>query len=172
MMEAAGNPPKPGNKKKRNKKKGGKASNNQFGATNPTQANQDAPVQSVDSPLETWIFSTASSYHVTADREIMENYTSGNFGKVYLATGNSMDVVGKGDVRIKLSSNATWILRDVKHVPGYAWNQISVGVLCEKGYGMTYSHVGWKISKGDFAFTVPLDPNPPMRITFLSASPL
>ncbi|PRQ31091.1 putative RNA-directed DNA polymerase [Rosa chinensis] len=165
-MEAAGHCGKTGPMKK-----DGKASKNNFGATNPTEANQEAPVQRVDSPLESWIFSTAACYHVTQQREILENYTSGNFGKVYLATGDSMDVVGKGDVRIKLSSNATWTLRDVKHIPGHVWNLISVGQLSGRGYGMTFSNDGWKVSTGDFAFTAPLDPNQPNRITYLSASP-
>ncbi|PRQ31089.1 putative RNA-directed DNA polymerase [Rosa chinensis] len=168
-MEAAGHCGKSG------LMKGDKASKNKFGAANPTEANQDAPVQSVDSPLESWIFSTAACYHVTQQREILENYTSGNFGKVRTITGAAMDVVGKGDVRIKLSSNATWILRDVKHIPACVWNLISVGQLAEKGYRMILSSGSWKISTGDFAFTVPVpppDPNQPMHgSTYLAPSP-
>ncbi|KAM5586184.1 hypothetical protein ABKV19_005209 [Rosa sericea] len=169
-MEAAGHCGKSGPMKKDDK-----ASKNKFGATNPTEANQDAPVQSVDSPMESWIFSTAACYHVAQQREILENYTSGNFGKVRTITGDTMDVVGKGDIRIKLSSNATWILRDVKHIPACVWNLISVGQLAEKGYRMTFFSGSWKVSTGDFAFTVPVpppDPNQPARFsTYLSASP-
>lgn len=165
-METAGHRGKSGHMKK-----DGKAFKNNVGASNPTKASQDAPVQIVDSPLESWTLSTASCFHVSQHREIMENYISGNFGKVSLLNGNSMDVVGKGDVRIKLSNNATWILHDVKHIPGHQWNLISVGLLSRKGYGMKFSSDGWEVSTGDFAFTVPIDDAQPNRVTYLSTSP-
>ena len=103
----------------------------------------------------------------------MENYTSGNFGKVYSIMGDSLDVVGKGDVRLKLSGNTTWILRDVKHIPGLAWNLISTGLLSDKGYRIRLSDGCWKVSTGDFEFTVSLDADPSERMsTYLSPSPV
>ncbi|KAL6526903.1 hypothetical protein OROGR_015993 [Orobanche gracilis] len=131
---------------------------------------EHAPVEIVDSPLESWVFSTASCYHVTQQREILENYVSGDFGKVYLINGDSMDVVGKGDVRIKLANNVTWILRDVKHIPGHIWNLVSVGQLGSSGKNLTiaFSNEGLEISTGDFVFTAPLLPN--IGPTYLSTS--
>ncbi|KAL6546899.1 hypothetical protein OROMI_022620 [Orobanche minor] len=133
-----------------------------------------APLQTVGSPVESWVFSSASCYHVTQHRELLENYTSGSYGKVYLLTGETMDVIGKGDVRIKLSDNVTWTLHDVKHIPGHIWNLISVSQLMDSGKkddGIIFSRDGVKVMKGDFAFTVPNDPNAGNRVTYLSASP-
>ncbi|KAL6581346.1 hypothetical protein OROMI_007269 [Orobanche minor] len=131
---------------------------------------EHAPVEIVDSPLESWVFSTASCYHVTQQREILENYVSGDFGKVYMITGDSMDVVGKGDVRIRLANNVTWILRDVKHIPGHISNLVSVRQLGSSAKSLTIgvTNEGLEISTGDFIFTAPSLPN--SGPTYLSTS--
>ena len=41
-------------------------------------------------------------FHTTPHREIIQNYAAGDFGKVYLANGTALDVVGMGDVQILL----------------------------------------------------------------------
>ena len=42
-----------------------------------------------------------ASFHTIAHHKIMENYVVGNHGKVYLADGEPLNIVGVGDVRLK-----------------------------------------------------------------------
>ncbi|RVW39505.1 Retrovirus-related Pol polyprotein from transposon TNT 1-94 [Vitis vinifera] len=58
--------------------------------------------KTVDSPLDDWVLDSGASFHTTPHREIIQNYVAGDFGKVYLADGSALDVVGLGDVRISL----------------------------------------------------------------------
>ena len=42
-----------------------------------------------------------ASFHTTSYKEIMTNYVDNDFDKVYLADGQSLDVMGISDVSIK-----------------------------------------------------------------------
>ncbi|PKI75711.1 hypothetical protein CRG98_003854 [Punica granatum] len=54
--------------------------------------------------------------------------------KVRMANGNMCDIVGMGEVRIKLHSSSEMLLADVRHVPGLKKNLISLGTLNKLGY--------------------------------------
>ena len=108
----------------------------------------DAMILSVNSPIESWILDSGASFHATPCQEIMENYVSGDFGKVHLADDETLKIVGKGDIRLKLPNQTTWKLQGVRHVPGLRRNLISVGQLDEEGYCTTFSGHEWKITKG------------------------
>ena len=41
------------------------------------------------------------SFHTTSHKKIMTNYVANDFGKVYLADGQSLGVMDIGDVSIK-----------------------------------------------------------------------
>ena len=77
-------------------------------------------------PLNPGSYSGAS-FHTTAHREIIQNYVVGDFGKVYLADDEALDVVGMGDVCITLPNGSVWLLQKVRHVPELKRNLISVG---------------------------------------------
>jgi hypothetical protein len=70
----------------------------------------DALLLSIDSPLDSWVLDLGASFHTTAIHEILENYVAGDFGKVYLADGSALDIVGMGDVRIRVHSDSIWKL--------------------------------------------------------------
>ena len=78
----------------------------------------------------------------------MENYVNGDFGKVHLADDETLKIVGKGDIRLKLPNQTTWKLQGVRHVPGLRRNLIFVGQLDGEGYCTTFSGHEWKITKG------------------------
>ena len=59
----------------------------------------------VDSPLDDWVLDSGASFHTTPHREIIQNYAAGDFGKVHLADGSALDVVGLRDVRISLRNH-------------------------------------------------------------------
>ena len=42
----------------------------------------------------------------TPHQKIIHNYVAGDFGKVYLASGIALDVVGMGDVQILLPNGS------------------------------------------------------------------
>ncbi|KAE8659940.1 hypothetical protein F3Y22_tig00116959pilonHSYRG00039 [Hibiscus syriacus] len=80
-----------------------------------------------------------ASFHSTPCQEIMENYVSGDFGKVHLADDETLKIVGKGDIRLKLPNQTTWKLTGVRHILGLKRNLISVGQLDGEGYSTTFS---------------------------------
>ena len=59
-----------------------------------TEEVQDALLLAADSPLDDWVLDSEASFHTTPHREIIQNYVAGDFGKVYLADGSALDVVG------------------------------------------------------------------------------
>ena len=108
----------------------------------------DAMILSINSPIESWILDSGASFHAAPCQEIMENYVSGDFGKVHLADDETLKIIGKGDIRLKLPNQTTWKLQGVRHVPGLRRNLVSVGQLDEEGYCTTFSGHEWKITKG------------------------
>ena len=113
-----------------------------------TEEAGDAMILSVNSPIESWILDSGASFHATPCQEIMENYVSGDFGKVHLADDETLKIIGKGDIILKLPNHTTWKLQGVRHVPGLRRNLISVGQLDGEGYCTTFSGHEWKITKG------------------------
>ena len=89
-----------------------------------------------------------ASFHTTPHREIIQNYVAGNFGKVYLADGSALDVVGMGDVRILLPNGYVWLLEKVRHIPELRRNLISIGQLDDEGHAILFVSGTWKITKG------------------------
>ena len=57
----------------------------------------------------------------------MTYYVSNDFDKVYLADGQSLDVMGIRDVSIKQPNDFVWKLQKVRYIPQLKKNMISVG---------------------------------------------
>ena len=125
-----------------------KSKNNNESVNAATENVQDALLLSADSPMDTWILDSGASFHTTADREIIDNYVAGDFGKVYLADGEPLDIVGMGEVRINLPTKSTWVLQKVRHVPKLMRNLIFVEQLDVEGHVVTFGNDSWKISRG------------------------
>ena len=109
---------------------------------------QDALVLSCDQQPEIWVVDSGASFHATARREIIANYVAGDFGRVYLGDNEPCSIVGKGDVKIRLSNGRTWELKGVRHVPSLRKNLISVGQLASSGFLTTFDSTSWKVSRG------------------------
>ena len=77
------------------------------------------------------------SFHTTSHQEIIQNYVTGDFGKVYLADDTTLDVVDMGYARILLPNGSVWLLEKVRHIPDLRRNLISVGQLDDE-WGMQY----------------------------------
>lgn len=133
---------------KKNCREPQKKRNENDAANAVTDELQDALLLSVDSPIDSWVLDSGASFHTTAHREIMEHYVTGDFGKVYLADGEALDIVGMGNVRIKLPNGSVWLIQKVRHVPKLMRNLISVGQLDAEGHTVTFGGDTWKITKG------------------------
>ncbi|RVW18807.1 Retrovirus-related Pol polyprotein from transposon TNT 1-94 [Vitis vinifera] len=125
-----------------------KKKNEDDSANAVTEEVQDALLLAVDSPLDDWVLDSGASFHTTPHREIIQNYIAGDFGKVYLADGSALDVVGLGDVRISLPNGSVWLLEKVRHIPDLRRNLISVGQLDDEGHAILFVGGTWKVTKG------------------------
>ena len=57
---------------------------------------------SIDDSCDSWVLDSSASFHPTSQRDILETYVAGNHGKVYLADGEPLDIIGLGDVHLKM----------------------------------------------------------------------
>ena len=87
-------------------------------------------------------------FHTTPHREIIQNYVVGDFGKVYLADGSALDVVGIGNIWILLSNGSVWLLEKVRHIPELRRNLIYVGQLDDERHAILFVSGTWKVTKG------------------------
>ena len=92
----------------------------------------------MNSPVESLILDSGASFHSSPSKELLKNFKSGNFGKVYLADIKTLEIEGKGDVCIKTTSGNQWTLEDVRYIPGIKKNLISVGQLDSMGYASEF----------------------------------
>jgi hypothetical protein len=113
-----------------------------------TEEVHDTLLLSIDRPLDSWVLDSGASFHTTLIREVLENYVVGDFGKVYLADGTALDVVGTGNVRIRVHSDSVWKLQKVRHILELKKNLISVGQLGDEGHSIHFPSGKWKVSKG------------------------
>ena len=87
-------------------------------------------------------------FHTIPHQEIIQNYVEGDFGKVYLADGEALDVMGMGDIRIILPNGFVWLLQKVRHIPDLRRNLIFVGQLDDEGHAILFVVGTWKVTKG------------------------
>ncbi|KAL2230807.1 UNVERIFIED_CONTAM: Retrovirus-related Pol polyprotein from transposon TNT 1-94 [Sesamum indicum] len=113
-----------------------------------TEEITDALLLSVSSSSDDWVVDSGASFHLCSNKDIMEPYTSCDFGLVYLGANKPLKIVEKGDVRIKSTNGSCWTLHDVRHIPGLKRNLISVGQLDSDVFHTTFGDAKWKISRG------------------------
>ncbi|PHU15676.1 hypothetical protein BC332_16881 [Capsicum chinense] len=102
-----------------------------------------------DSPVESCILDSGASFHSSPSKELFQNFKFGNFKKVYLVDNKPLVIERKGDVCIKTPAGNQWTLEDVRYIPGFKKNLISVGQLDSTGYATEFGKGSWKIVKGD-----------------------
>ena len=76
----------------------------------------------------------------------MYDYVARKFGKGCLVDDEHLDIMGKGDVHIKTINGFQWKLHDVKYVPSFKKNLISIDQL-DIGYINIFGNCSWKIVK-------------------------
>ncbi|KAE8715770.1 hypothetical protein F3Y22_tig00110160pilonHSYRG00432 [Hibiscus syriacus] len=83
---------------------------------------------------DAWILDSGCSYHITPNREWFSTYRSVNSGSVYLGDDRCCNIVGIGDVRIKMYDGSIRTLSGVRHVPDLKKNLISLDTLHKNGF--------------------------------------
>ncbi|KAL0284885.1 UNVERIFIED_CONTAM: Retrovirus-related Pol polyprotein from transposon TNT 1-94 [Sesamum calycinum] len=84
--------------------------------------------------VDAWILDSGCSYHITPNREWFTPYRSCNSGSVYLGDDRCCNIIGVGDVRIKMYDGTVRTLSDVRHIPDLKKNLISLGTLHKNGF--------------------------------------
>ncbi|KAE8685445.1 hypothetical protein F3Y22_tig00111098pilonHSYRG00167 [Hibiscus syriacus] len=83
---------------------------------------------------DAWILDSGCSYHITPNREWFSTYKPVNSGSVYLGDDRCCNIVGIGDVRIKMHDGSVRTLSGVRHIPDLKKNLISLGTLHKNGF--------------------------------------
>jgi hypothetical protein len=66
---------------------------------------------------------------------------------MYLAGRSALDIMGMGDVCIRVHSDSIWKLQKVRHVPELNENLISVGQWMKKGILLAFTVVSGKLAR-------------------------
>lgn len=98
--------------------------------------------------LEEWVLDTGCSFHMTARKELFINLREKASGKVKMANNSHTEVKGIGSVRFRNQDGTTFLLHEVRYMPGIARNLISLGTLERKGCKFRGSGGVVKIVKG------------------------
>ena len=63
-------------------------------------------ILSIDDSCDSWVLDSGASFHIKAQRDFLQNYVVGNHGKVYLANGEPLDIIGMGDFSLKMPNGS------------------------------------------------------------------
>lgn len=95
-----------------------------------------------------WVIDSGASFHVTPHKEFFSSYTAGNYGHVRMGNKDTAEIVGKGDIRLEMSTGCSLLLKEVRHVPDLRLSLISTGKLDDEGHYSTFGNGMWKLTKG------------------------
>ncbi|KAL4384756.1 hypothetical protein GQ457_15G014670 [Hibiscus cannabinus] len=84
--------------------------------------------------MDAWILDSGCSYHITPNREWFSTYMPVNSGSVYLGDDSCCNIVGIGEVRIRMYDGTVRTLCDVRHILDLKKNLISLGTLHKNGF--------------------------------------
>ena len=81
-----------------------------------------------------WWLDSGANIHVCFDGEFFKTYHKSSGGSVTLGNDSVAQVLGIGDVELKMTSGETLILKDVRHVLEVRRNLVSGSSLVQQGY--------------------------------------
>ena len=79
---------------------------------------------------------SSCSFHATPNTNRFITYQCTDSSKVQLENNAECDIVGVGDVKIKMHDGIVWTLSRVRHVPKLKKNLISLSTLIQLGVGI------------------------------------
>ncbi|KAK8918612.1 hypothetical protein KSP39_PZI021035 [Platanthera zijinensis] len=111
----------------------------------------DADVLHVSPSLETtgsWIMDIGCSYHMCPNIEWFSNFRQCESGRVFMGNDSECEVLGVGNIRIKMFDGVVRILTNVRYVPNLRKSLISLGTLEAAGYSYTGNDGYLKVKRG------------------------
>lgn len=99
------------------------------------------------------VLDSKASFHATSCREYFKNHQADNFDKVYFNDDEPYDIIGKGDVLLKLKNVNNQLLKDVRHVPQLKRNMVLTGQLIAQRC-ITFESSVWKVTKGALVIAI------------------
>ena len=111
-----------------------------------------AEVNSAESDRDEWILDTGCTFHMTPRRDLFIDLKTTDGGIVYMANNTITEVKGVGSIRFENSDKTTFVLHDVRYMPGISRNLISMGSLEEKGCEFKPENGILKVIKGCTVF--------------------
>ncbi|GKC65790.1 zinc finger, CCHC-type containing protein [Tanacetum coccineum] len=94
------------------------------------------------------VMDSGGSYHMTHRRDFLYDFKVVDGGSVRLGDNRTCTIKGTGKVKIKLHDGSSFILEDVRYVPGLRRSLISLGTLEKEGYTVKMQMGRVKVIKG------------------------
>lgn len=82
---------------------------------------------------EEWVMDTGCSFHMSSRKDLFMGFQEVSGEKVRMANNSHTEVKGVGSVRFCNPDGTTFVLHEVRYMPGIARNLISLGTLERKG---------------------------------------
>ena len=99
-----------------------------------------------------WIMDTGCSFHMTPRRDFFIDFTEVNSGKVRMANNSYSEVRGIGNIRFTNLDGTSFVLLEVRYMPGMSRNLIFMGTLQAKGCEFKGGNGILKVVKGCTVF--------------------
>ncbi|GJV58436.1 zinc finger, CCHC-type containing protein [Tanacetum coccineum] len=94
------------------------------------------------------VMDSGGSYHMTHMRDFLYDFKGFDGGSVQLGDNRTCTIKGTWKVKIQLHDESSFILEDVKYVPGLRRSLISLGTLEKEGYTVKMQMGRIKVIKG------------------------
>ena len=94
------------------------------------------------------VMDSGGSYHMTPRRDFLYDFKDVDGGSVQLGDNRTCTIKGTGKVKIQLHDGSSFILEDVRYVPGLRKSLISLGTLEKEGYTVKMQMGRVKVIKG------------------------
>ncbi|GJZ80425.1 zinc finger, CCHC-type containing protein [Tanacetum coccineum] len=94
------------------------------------------------------VIDSCGSYHMTHKRDLLYEFKVVDGGSVQLGDNKTCTIKGTGKVKIQLHDGSSFILEDVRYVPGLRKSLISLGTLEKEGYAVKMQMGRIKVIKG------------------------
>ena len=94
------------------------------------------------------VMDSGGSYHMTPRRDFLYDFKDIDGGSVQLGDNRTCTIKGTGKVKIQLHDGSSFILEDVRYVPGLRKSLISLGTLEKEGYTVKMQMGRVKVIKG------------------------
>ncbi|GJZ21984.1 zinc finger, CCHC-type containing protein [Tanacetum coccineum] len=94
------------------------------------------------------VIDSGGSYHMTHMRDFLYDFKGFDGGSVQLGDNKTCTIKGTRKVKIQLHNGSSFILKDVRYVPGLRRSLISLGTLEKEGYIVKMQMGRIKVIKG------------------------